>query len=91
MTTNGHHAEPDWSQALCAQTDPDAFHPEKGQSARPAKGVCAACDIREGCLSYALANDERFGIWGGTSYRERRKITRKLESFEACKLAGQEG
>ena len=55
-----------WQQhALCAQTDPEAFFPEKGGSTREAKAVCQACQVREECLEYALANDERFGIWGG--------------------------
>ena len=54
-----------WQQhALCAQTDPEA------------KAVCQACQVREDCLEYALANDERFGIWGGMSERERRRLRR---------------
>ena len=57
------------SEALCAQTDPEAFFPEKGGSTREAKRVCVGCDVRAACLEYALANDERFGIWGGTSER----------------------
>ena len=66
-----------WQQeALCAQTDPEAFFPEKGGSTREAKSVCAACDVREECLEYALFNDERFGIWGGLSERERRRLRR---------------
>lgn len=64
-------------QALCAQTDPEAFFPEKGGSTREAKRVCASCDVRAECLEYALGNDERFGIWGGLSERERRKLKRR--------------
>ncbi len=64
-----------WQErALCAQTDPEAFFPEKGGSTREAKKVCLSCDVRGECLDYALANDERFGIWGGLSERERRKL-----------------
>ena len=67
-----------WQErALCAQTDPEAFFPEKGGSTREAKRVCMSCDVRAECLSYALANDERFGIWGGLSERERRKLKKK--------------
>ena len=66
---------PDWyDKALCAQTDPEAFYPEKGGSTREAKKVCLACEVRFECLTYALDNDERFGIWGGLSERERRKV-----------------
>jgi len=63
--------------ALCAQTDPEAFFPEKGGSTREAKRVCLSCDVRSQCLEYALAHDERFGIWGGLSERERRRLKRR--------------
>lgn len=64
-------------EALCAQTDPEAFFPEKGGSTRDAKRICGSCDVRGECLEYALQNDERFGIWGGLSERERRKLKRR--------------
>lgn len=64
-------------RALCAQTDPEAFFPEKGGSTREAKRVCNSCEVRTECLEYALENDERFGIWGGLSERERRKLKRR--------------
>ena len=63
--------------ALCAQTDPEAFFPEKGGSTRAAKRVCRACTVRAECLDYALAHQERFGIWGGFSERERRRLERR--------------
>ncbi|MEN3123546.1 WhiB family transcriptional regulator [Janibacter sp. LM] len=64
-------------RSLCAQTDPEAFFPEKGGSTREAKKVCVGCDVRQECLEYALAHDERFGIWGGLSERERRKLKKR--------------
>ncbi|MWV59565.1 WhiB family transcriptional regulator [Rathayibacter sp. VKM Ac-2754] len=63
--------------SLCAQTDPEAFFPEKGGSTRDAKKICTSCEVRAQCLEYALENDERFGIWGGLSERERRKLRRR--------------
>jgi WhiB family redox-sensing transcriptional regulator len=67
-----------WQErSLCAQTDPEAFFPEKGGSTREAKKVCVGCDVRAECLEYALENDERFGIWGGLSERERRKVKKR--------------
>ena len=60
--------------ALCGETDPEAFFPEKGGSTRDAKRVCTGCDVRAECLEFALSNDERFGIWGGLSERERRRL-----------------
>ena len=65
------------ADALCAQTDPEAFFPEKGGSTRDAKKVCGSCAVRAQCLEYALANDERFGIWGGLSERERRRLRKR--------------
>ncbi|WP_231644745.1 WhiB family transcriptional regulator [Sciscionella sediminilitoris] len=70
--------EQTWQErALCAQTDPEAFFPEKGGSTREAKRICSVCEVRAECLEYALAQDERFGIWGGLSERERRKLKRR--------------
>jgi WhiB family redox-sensing transcriptional regulator len=64
-------------QALCAETDPEAFFPEKGGSTREAKKICTGCEVKAQCLEYALSNDERFGIWGGLSERERRRLRRR--------------
>ena len=64
-------------QALCAQTDPEAFFPEKGGSTREAKRICVGCEVKAECLEYALMQDERFGIWGGLSERERRRLKRR--------------
>ncbi len=71
--------EEQWQErALCAQTDPEAFFPEKGGSTREAKRICMGCEVRDECLEYALAHDERFGIWGGLSERERRRLKRGI-------------
>ena len=67
----------DWKdKANCMGVDPDLFFPERGMSTREAKAVCRGCVVREDCLEYALANGEKFGIWGGLSERERRRIRR---------------
>ena len=63
--------------ALCAETDPGAFFPDKGGSTRDAKNVCSSCPVRAQCLEYALSNDERFGVWGGLSERERCRLYRR--------------
>ncbi len=65
------------ADALCSQTDPEAFFPEKGGSTRDAKKICSGCEVKAECLEYALKNDERFGIWGGLSERERRRLRRR--------------
>lgn len=65
------------ASARCAETDPEIFFPEKGGTTREAKKVCASCTVRTECLEYALEHDDRFGVWGGLSERERRKLTRQ--------------
>jgi WhiB family redox-sensing transcriptional regulator len=60
--------EPDWEQALCAQTGPEFFFPEAGGSTREARAQC---------LEYALVNDERYGVWGGLSEKERARLRRR--------------
>ena len=67
-----------WKQfANCLGVDPDLFFPERGASTKEAKRVCSACVVRQECLEYALENGEKFGIWGGMSERERRRVRRE--------------
>jgi WhiB family redox-sensing transcriptional regulator len=67
-----------WQEfALCAQTDPDIFFPEKGGSTAPATSVCSACAVQSECLEYAISHDIRHGIWGGMSDNDRRRISRE--------------
>lgn len=76
------HVEPAIEQsgwqdlANCLGVDPDLFFPERGASTREAKEVCRGCVVRAECLEYALVHGEKFGIWGGMSERERRRIRR---------------
>lgn len=71
--------EPWMADAVCAQTDPESFFPEKGGSTREAKKVCFSCEARTECLQYALAHNERWGVWGGVSERERRKLAKRTD------------
>jgi WhiB family redox-sensing transcriptional regulator len=64
------------SRANCMGVDPDLFFPERGASTREAKEVCRGCVVRQDCLDFALDNGEKFGIWGGMSERERRRLRR---------------
>ena len=69
--------EKGWQRyANCLGVDPDLFFPERGASTREAKEVCRGCVVRQECLDYALAHGEKFGIWGGMSERERRRVRR---------------
>jgi WhiB family redox-sensing transcriptional regulator len=71
-------AERAWQErANCLGVDPDLFFPERGASTREAKAVCWGCEVRGDCLEYALRHGEKFGIWGGLSERERRRVRRQ--------------
>ena len=60
--------------AACRGTDLNLFFPERGESAEPARQVCAACPVRQPCLDYAITNRISDGIWGGLTERERRAL-----------------
>ncbi len=70
-------------RARCRDLDPELFFPpleaestdQRQVRERTAKAVCAACQVRSECLSWALANHERLGVWGGTTERERRVLS----------------
>ena len=56
--------------------DPDTFFPTSEEEAGPALAFCSACDIRETCLAWALKNGERYGVWGGLTEQQRRRVVR---------------
>lgn len=63
--------------ANCRGADADLFFPERGASTRKAKAICTACEVKLDCLEFALVEGEKFGIWGGMSERERRRVRRE--------------
>lgn len=68
--------------ANCLGADPDLFFPERGASTSEAREICRTCMVKEDCLEFAIKYrhdllDTKFGIWGGTSERERRRIIRQ--------------
>lgn len=73
-----------WDRALCAQVDTELFFPEKGGSTREAKAVCSRCEVRPDCAGYALHHNERYGIWGGLSELDRRRMGRRSEAAAAA-------
>ncbi|MGL5441656.1 MAG: WhiB family transcriptional regulator [[Mycobacterium] stephanolepidis] len=71
-------ASEDWrATGVCAQVGGDTWFPDRGGSTSDAKRVCRGCPVKGECLEWALVNDERFGVWGGLSERERRALRRK--------------
>ena len=70
--------------AACAGADPRIFYPDSdspGETARLAKravAICIGCRGMEDCLFYALARNEKYGVWGGNTERRRRDLRREL-------------
>ncbi len=70
-------ARPAWMADAACRGSTVNFHPERGQDARSAKAICARCPVREQCQAYALETGEMFGVWGGTTAKERRRLLRR--------------
>lgn len=66
-------------RANCKGANADLFFPERGASTRSAKAICRECQVRGECLEFALRSGEKFGIWGGLSERERRRVRRERQ------------
>jgi WhiB family transcriptional regulator, redox-sensing transcriptional regulator len=70
-------SDSEWmSRAECANYPPDWWFPARGQPSPQARSVCLSCPVRTECLDYAIAHNERHGIWGGLSEKQRRLIRR---------------
>lgn len=79
-------------QALCAQSDPDAWFPDTGVNAAAALRVCARCPVRVQCLELALSGADTWrgistGIWGGTTPGQRRVLRRQRRAAAAAAAA----
>jgi WhiB family redox-sensing transcriptional regulator len=65
------------SQAACKGMDPALFFPVNDEDAGEALAVCKGCPVKGECLAWALETRERFGIWGGTTEKQRRAMLRR--------------
>lgn len=76
---------PTWhTRAACRGLDPDVFFPERGEPVREAKAICATCPVQSQCLAHAIDNVERWGVWGGTTDRQRIAIRKARRWAEGC-------
>ena len=75
---------PTWRQrALCRAASVELFYPPTGWTARTAKSWCAACPVRQSCLTDALERRERHGVWGGLDEGERAVVLRRMREAAA--------
>lgn len=63
-------------EAACTGLDPELFYAESGVAIMRAKSFCSGCDVREKCLEWGIKREE-FGVWGGTTARERAALRRQ--------------
>lgn len=75
------------SAAACRNMPPSTMFPHEGESLAAALAVCRGCPVRAACLEYALAYPEHYGVWGGTSERERRRMRRRRQYAERQRRA----
>ncbi len=73
--------------ANCKGANADLFFPERGASTRSAKAICRECRVRADCLEFAIQTGEKFGIWGGMSERERRRVRRERQIAAAARAS----
>ncbi len=74
--------------AACLGLTPDVFYPDEQSSPKDkarAIRICAGCAVRDQCLQFALANNEKFGIWGGLPVGARRRMHREMN--DAARIA----
>ena len=62
--------------SACREADPENFCAATRADERAALSVCNTSAVVEKCLEFAIETRERFGVWGGTHERERRKMLR---------------
>jgi len=75
-------------RAACVDVDHDLFFPvgvtgPAVPQIAAAKAVCARCPVRAECLQFAVATNQEYGVWGGTSEEERRALRRTWRALRA--------
>ncbi|GAB3854359.1 WhiB family transcriptional regulator [Nocardioides maradonensis] len=87
MSRSGAAAHEWAGRARCRVEDPDLFFPPGAgaasqQQMHEARTVCRACPVADACLEFALAVDAEFGMWGGLTALERRRLKRRRIATE---------
>lgn len=70
-----HH--PWMDDAACLDVDPDMFFATDWHEVERAKNICDGCPVRRQCLQLALNNVEQYGVFGGLTREQRRRVANK--------------
>ena len=67
----------EWQLRAACRTEPiEGFYSAEADEVRAAIAICRRCPVRMACLEAAVSRGEWFGVWGGTTERERRRMIR---------------
>lgn len=61
-------------EGICRNIDPDLWFPDAGGSTRAPISMCQRCPVKQRCLDYAMDNEIEYGVWGGTSNKQRKAM-----------------
>jgi WhiB family redox-sensing transcriptional regulator len=61
----------------CRNADPDLFFPASDDDAGAALRICGGCPVVDECRDWALEMRVRYGVWGGLTERDRRRLLRR--------------
>lgn len=67
----------DWrDDAACANYDPELWFADQGaaDAYTEARAICNSCPVRETCLEWSLTHYVEYGMWGGLSAIQRKKM-----------------
>jgi len=71
----------DWmTRGSCAGADPELFFPKAGEAGIAAKRLCAGCPVAAECLTYALLHPDLIGVWGRTTFHDRRMLHQQIRT-----------
>lgn len=72
-------SEDQWRVRAACRGASDIFFPDSQlvENLRPAQAICATCPVREPCLNWALDTNQEFGVWGGMTEGDRKRLRRR--------------
>ena len=75
-------------------TDHSVLESDTNDLYTEAKNIChgtyygSPCPLLEACLNFALVNNERYGVWGGTTPEERIQLRKEMRQSLKSEQAG---